>query len=637
MKKFLLSLVLLLISASFVSAQSGLSAADIQSQIENLMKQIELLQKKLAEAQAQQQANPPFCYNWERNLTVGNRGEDVDALVKALIREGVIANPSNENILGEDFNEQLAAAVVKFQEKYKKEILTPSGLKNGTGYVGPSTRAQLNRLYHCVGENAPNPGQPWITILSPNGGENLSFGNLTVKWNATNVSGKVIVYLQFPDGALCKIGSSDAKKGEDLFSVIDGDKCDSTHSIASGQYKVAVFADQKDPPRDYSDNLFILSSQQNPLISKKTETYGSVKVDIDQYQSNLKFEELQLIVKSYDSGVWNKELLGAPAYPPLYKLSKKSNTLDQVAIWYSNSRVIKVSGLGIFIDGSAEEDVLEKQAEIYPSTVNPGSSSNPKPITILSPNGGEVLLLESIFNVKNSYDDLSKPMIGWDLYKSDVKLGYLDGAIITSDQSVKWNVGKYVDSSGQIKTAEPSSDYFIVLYTPGNSKLDISDAAFTITNKLSITASRLGDASGRPLKDNDDVGALTFKAGAQKAVVKSVTLHFKGDALANSALPKSIRLVDSENGGHWADSLSKSCVSDGEKSCSVKIGLDNASITANTSKVINIRIDSSKLTKTSAVDSLSVSMIAATDLIWTEGGVEMNLGTVPFDIVSISY
>jgi len=38
------------------------------------------------------------------------------------------------------------AAVIKFQEKYKSEVLDPYRLKKGTGTVGPSTRKKMNEL-----------------------------------------------------------------------------------------------------------------------------------------------------------------------------------------------------------------------------------------------------------------------------------------------------------------------------------------------------------------------------------------------------------------------------------------------------------------------------------------------------------
>jgi len=37
-------------------------------------------------------------------------------------------------------------AVIRFQEKYASEILTPLGLPNGTGYVGAATRSKINQL-----------------------------------------------------------------------------------------------------------------------------------------------------------------------------------------------------------------------------------------------------------------------------------------------------------------------------------------------------------------------------------------------------------------------------------------------------------------------------------------------------------
>jgi ABC-type transport system substrate-binding protein len=44
------------------------------------------------------------------------------------------------------FGQLTEAAVIRFQEKYADEILAPSGLKRGTGIVGPSTREKLNEV-----------------------------------------------------------------------------------------------------------------------------------------------------------------------------------------------------------------------------------------------------------------------------------------------------------------------------------------------------------------------------------------------------------------------------------------------------------------------------------------------------------
>jgi len=45
------------------------------------------------------------------------------------------------------FNRATFDAAIRFQNEYKAEILTKCGLTNATGYVGPSTIAQINKLY----------------------------------------------------------------------------------------------------------------------------------------------------------------------------------------------------------------------------------------------------------------------------------------------------------------------------------------------------------------------------------------------------------------------------------------------------------------------------------------------------------
>ena len=51
-----------------------------------------------------------------------------------------------EGIITGNFFTLTQQAVIRFQEKYASEILTPLGLASGTGYVGSSTRAKINEL-----------------------------------------------------------------------------------------------------------------------------------------------------------------------------------------------------------------------------------------------------------------------------------------------------------------------------------------------------------------------------------------------------------------------------------------------------------------------------------------------------------
>jgi peptidoglycan hydrolase-like protein with peptidoglycan-binding domain len=82
--------------------------------------------------------------SWDRNLTLGMRGNDVKKLQEILISEGVWPRPDIKPT--GYFGSITQAAVIRFQEKHFSEILEPLGLKKGTGFVGPSTRAYLKTI-----------------------------------------------------------------------------------------------------------------------------------------------------------------------------------------------------------------------------------------------------------------------------------------------------------------------------------------------------------------------------------------------------------------------------------------------------------------------------------------------------------
>ena len=82
-------------------------------------------------------------FQFKSNLSLGSRGKEVEELQKCLAKD-VEVYPEGE-ITGY-FGQKTKEAVIRFQEKYRKEILEPFGLERGTGEVGSKTREKLNQI-----------------------------------------------------------------------------------------------------------------------------------------------------------------------------------------------------------------------------------------------------------------------------------------------------------------------------------------------------------------------------------------------------------------------------------------------------------------------------------------------------------
>lgn len=85
-----------------------------------------------------------------QQLRPGSVGTEVRELQKLLNADPATAvalsgpgSPGNETLF---FGKATQKAVIKFQEKYRAEILAPNGLSSGTGIVGPSTRPVLEKI-----------------------------------------------------------------------------------------------------------------------------------------------------------------------------------------------------------------------------------------------------------------------------------------------------------------------------------------------------------------------------------------------------------------------------------------------------------------------------------------------------------
>lgn len=88
------------------------------------------------------------AYTFTRSLKVGSVGEDVKELQKILNAEGFTIAASGSGSAGMEstyFGEKTKLALIKYQNFYRSDVLTPYGLSTGTGYFGPATMKFMNR------------------------------------------------------------------------------------------------------------------------------------------------------------------------------------------------------------------------------------------------------------------------------------------------------------------------------------------------------------------------------------------------------------------------------------------------------------------------------------------------------------
>ena len=84
---------------------------------------------------------------FKSELELGSKGNEVKELQRCLsvLPAGGPDIYPDGSVTG-IFDQKTKDAVIKFQEKYAKDILQPTGLTKGTGTVGKATRAKLNEL-----------------------------------------------------------------------------------------------------------------------------------------------------------------------------------------------------------------------------------------------------------------------------------------------------------------------------------------------------------------------------------------------------------------------------------------------------------------------------------------------------------
>ncbi|MBI2123905.1 MAG: hypothetical protein HYU04_01565 [Candidatus Wildermuthbacteria bacterium] len=139
-------------SFSFLATASSKTPQEEEAAlIAQLLERIEFLKKEIAKVQAQLAATKPstaynaLCEEFTENLFFGMRDNgQVKCLQEFLRSKEPELYP--EGVVSGNFFTLTQAAVVRFQEKYRSEVLVPAGLTQGTGYVGSLTRKKLNEV-----------------------------------------------------------------------------------------------------------------------------------------------------------------------------------------------------------------------------------------------------------------------------------------------------------------------------------------------------------------------------------------------------------------------------------------------------------------------------------------------------------
>ena len=190
------------------SSLSAQGSADLHAQINNLLLQLGKLQQQLIAFQSGQQMNGlpnriPQGFVFASDLAEGTTSTEVKYLQIALNMDTAtqvavegFGAPGNESSY---FGNRTKAGLIRFQQKYASEILTPQGKTLATGVFDEFTKAKLNRI--LAGIPAGSPSAVASPSVSPTAGVLIALAPDT-PMGGTIASGTRSIFTKFTMTAL---------------------------------------------------------------------------------------------------------------------------------------------------------------------------------------------------------------------------------------------------------------------------------------------------------------------------------------------------------------------------------------------------------------------------------------------------
>lgn len=294
------------------------------------------------------------------------------------------------------------------------------------------------------------PSSPIIKITSPNGGEQLPVGSrFLITWYATNSRGEAVIEYSINGGENWReITSSTENDGQYEWTVPDApsDNCLVRISETGGQ------------PLDTSDAVFSIV-QPSP---------GDITITSPNGGETWNAGTLQEITWTANGGINNVIIEYSQDYGTTWKTVVQTTPNDGSFNWTvpgiaSDECLVRITSNDAYTD-PIPTDVSDAVFSIVPT-------SSPA-ITVIAPNGGEQLLVGSLFNIT------------WDAVKSreDVKIEYSvnggqDWTVITDAAD---NNGNYE----WIIPDTPSETCLVRISETDGQPVDISDAVFSIVQPV---------------------------------------------------------------------------------------------------------------------------------------------------------